>query len=283
MQKCLGEHPDIYLPQGETPFFESPDYDHSDIKQLEKIFEGRNEKCVGIKRPNYLGKPEVPERIKAHLPDAKLIAVLRNPIDRAISAYFHNINYGFIPPLDLETGMRRLIFEPSFSSKYKRAPEIIEFGYYHKYLSKYSQYMKNGQLLIFLHEDIVSKPLESVQRAYNFLGVSQDFIPSSLNSRPQKVLYNLTRLKFITYRNRFLYEYNEERTRLFPKKMTKIDKMFAEALTILDRKLLSKYLPNNKPVVGLELQNMLYDLYARDIESLANFIDRDLSAWQLCE
>jgi len=45
-------------------------------------------------------------------------------------------------------------------------------------------------------------------------------------------------------------------------------------------KLISIYLPNNKPKVGLELRNMLYDLYASDIESLADFIDRDLSDWK---
>ena len=283
MQACLADHPDIYIPHGETPFFESPDFEDNNIKQLEKIFKGRTERCLGIKRPNYIGKPEVPARIKTHLPNAKLIAILRNPIDRAISAYFHNINYGFAPPLDVEIGMRKLMTDKSFSSKYKRLPEIIEFGYYHKYLRKYSQYMKNGQLLIFLHEDILSKPLESIQLAYNFLGVSQEFIPDSLSSRPQKVLYNLLRLKLLSHRNKFIYDYNEDRTRLFPKKMTLIDKVFAGFLTILDQKLMSRYLPNNKPNVGLEIRNMLYDLYANDIVSLADFIDRDLSAWKPCK
>lgn len=283
MQLCLADHPDIYLPHGETPFFESPDYENSDIDQLEKIFQGRSEKCVGIKRPNYIGKSEVPARIQKHLPHAKLIAVLRNPIDRAISAYFHKINYGFVPTLDVETGMRNLISDSSFVSKYKRSSKIIEFGYYHKYLSKYDHYIKNGQILIFLHEDILSKPLDSIQRTYNFLGVSNDFIPNSLSSRPQKVLYNLTRLKLIAHRNRFIYDYNDDRTRLFTKQMTPIDKILAGAITALDKMLLSKFLPNNKPKVGIELRNMLYDLYASDIEALSDYINRDLSGWKPSE
>lgn len=280
IQACLAEHPDIYLPPEETPFFESPDYENSEMRELESIFEERTEKCLGIKRPNYIGKMEVPARIQKHLPDAKLIAVLRNPIDRAISAYFHNINNGFVPPLDVEIGMRKLILEPSFSSENKRSSEIIEFGYYHKYLTKYGQYINNNQLLIFLYEDIVSNPLESIRRSYEFLGLSQDFTPKSLRSRPQKVLYNLTRLKLIRHRNRFMYDYNEDRTRLFTKKMTLIEKIFAKSLTLLDRKILSRLIPNNKPKIGLELHNMLYDLYAHDIESLENLISRDLSAWK---
>ena len=79
MQLCLADHPDIYIPEGETPFFESPDYEQGDIHEIEELFEGRSEKCLGIKRPNYIGKAEVPNRILKHLPNAKLIAILRNP------------------------------------------------------------------------------------------------------------------------------------------------------------------------------------------------------------
>lgn len=280
LQNCLNDHPDIYLPHGETPFFESPDYEQSEIGELERIFDKRREKSLGIKRPNYIGKAEVPKRIASHLPNAKLIAVLRTPIDRAISAYYHNINYGFIPPIDVEIGMRKLISEPSFSAKYKRSTEIIEFGYYYKYLSKYDHYKKNSQLLVFLHEDILSKPLESVQKAYDFLGVSRAFIPKSLNSRPQVVLYNLTRLKLLSLRNRFKYVYSQDRTRLFTKQMTFIDKMAARAITMIDREILSRFLANNKPIVRPELRRILYEIYACDIESLESFLRRDLSAWR---
>ena len=106
LQVCLSEHPDVFMPPGETPFFESPDYENSDISRLESLFNNRSESKLGIKRPSYIGKPEVPKRIEYHLPDAKLIAVLRNPIDRAVSAYFHYINNGFIPCINLEKGAR---------------------------------------------------------------------------------------------------------------------------------------------------------------------------------
>ena len=62
--------------------------------------------------------------------------------------------------------------------------------------------------------------------------------------------------------------------------MTAVDKIFDRAFKMLDRRLLSKYLPNNKPKLGLELRNILYGLYASDIEALEDFINRDLSAWK---
>ena len=148
-------------------------------------------------------------------------------------------------------------------------------------MKQFYHFVQNNRLLVILYEDIISNPLECIQYAYNFLGVSKDFIPGSLNSRPQEVLYNLTRLKLITFRNRFLYDYNEDRTRSIPRKKTPADKIIAGAFTILDRNLLSIILPNNKPTVSLELRKILYEQYASDIESLAGFINRDLSGWKL--
>ncbi len=280
LQVCLNDHPDIYMPQEETPFFQSPDYEQSSIRDLDKSFCGRSEKCLGIKRPDYIGRPEVPKRIATDLPDAKLIAVLRTPIDRAVSAYYHNMKGGFIPLMDVEIGMRKLISEPSFSEQYRRSPEIIEYGYYFKYLSKYENYWQKGHLLILLHEDIVSNPLKAIQKAYDFLGVSSAFVPKSLNSRPKKMRYNLKRLKFLTLRNRFLFVYNQDRTRSFYKKMTLIDKAVAGAITVIDRGVISRILADSRPEIGSELRRILYEIYASDIESLEGFLGRDLSSWR---
>lgn len=281
IQLCLAEHPEIFMPKGETPFFETPDYEQSEgLVALEKIFEGRQEPSLGIKRPNYLGKPEVPPRIQKHLPDAKLIAVLRNPIDRAISAYFHNIYYGFIPPLDVEFGMRKLLFDPSYSEENKRAPEILEFGFYYKYLSEYAHFIERNQLLIFLHEDVVKAPLESIQKTYEFLGVASDYTPKSLHSRPQRVLYNLKRLKLVSKRNRFMFRYDGNRTRLHGKDMSLIEKALAGGITFFDKKILVRLMSNEKPRISAHLRKMLYDVYADDIASLETMLDRDLSMWK---
>lgn len=86
--RCLREHPDVFVPSGEIPFFEDPDYSQGDIESFARLFaRGCHKKAVGLKRPNYLHKPECPERIHRHIPSARLIVILRDPIERAISAY----------------------------------------------------------------------------------------------------------------------------------------------------------------------------------------------------
>jgi len=280
LQDCLSEHHEVFMPEGETSIFESPDYEQSDLSRLERLFKNRREKAIGIRRPNYIGKPEVPKRIEAHLPDAKLIAILRNPVDRAVSAYFHNIKYGFISPIDIEEGMRQLIARSPFSKRNRRFFEILEFSYYYKYLSKYQHFIENNQLLVLLHEELLSNPLTSVQKAYGFLDVCTDFTPKSLNSRPQAVIYNLKRLRFLSLRNRFMYDYNPERTKLFSKNMNMLDKVIAKVVGLTDQQILSRILRNDKPEVSPELREMIYEKYARDIEALETLIGKNLKEWK---
>jgi hypothetical protein len=280
LQVCLSEHPEVFMPQDEIPFFESPDYESNDISRLKNLFNNRNENTLGIKRPNYIGKPEVPKRIEFHLPNAKLIAVLRNPIDRAVSAYFHYINYGFIPCVDFEKGMRQLIAQPSYGKQYGRSQEIIEFGFYFKYLNKYEHFLKNRRLLVLLHDEILRNPLESIQKAYRFLDIDPDFTPIALNYRPQSVMYNLARLNLLRIRNRFFYNYNSDRTRLYRKKMNLLGFVIVKFLNTVDGIILARILKNRKPKISIELRKIIYQKYENDIRDLESLIDKDLSGWK---
>jgi len=175
--------------------------------------------------------------------------------------------------------MHKLLSDSSFVERYKRSPEIIEFGFYYKYLNQYKAYLENNQLLVLLHDDILGEPLQCVQKTYKFLGIDDSFVPESLNSRPQKVMYSLPRLKLLSFRNQFRYTYNKERTRLFPKKMNKLDKIVVEVIDKLDTKVLSKFLPNNKPKVSFQLEDQLYQIYKDDMRLLENLIERKLDRW----
>lgn len=59
----------------------------------------------GIKRPDYLSLPERPQRINEHSPEAKLIVVLKNPIQRAVSAYYHYISNRYLRAVEPNEGL----------------------------------------------------------------------------------------------------------------------------------------------------------------------------------
>ncbi|MBS8228120.1 sulfotransferase domain-containing protein [Vannielia litorea] len=278
VQNCLGDHPEIYLPHGEIPYFESPDYEEAAEPPWSKLFAGRTEKILGFKRPNYIGKPEVPPRITADLPEIRLIAVLRNPIDRIIAAYFHQIKYGTLPAVPLEEGLPEILDGGPLASRYPRARELVEFGLYAKHLKTYESFMADGRLKILLHEDIAREPGAQIRQCYSFLGADDSFSPSTLHSRPQKVAYSIPRLKFLGLRNRFLHGYNHDKTRVWRKRMNAVEWSLVAAITGFDRIFLS-LIGTRKPAPSPELHRRLVDIYKDDIAALETMIVRDLSHW----
>lgn len=56
-----------------------------------------NERAIGEASDWYLSSTEAPERIHKYIPNARLIAVLRQPADRAFSSYMHFARNGFVP------------------------------------------------------------------------------------------------------------------------------------------------------------------------------------------
>ena len=151
---CLKEHPEIFMPPDEISFFEDPEYSPNRIHEFTKLFDeiDTKKRAIGIKRPDYLGVWECSERIHRHLPDAKLIVILRDPMDRAISAYFHNMKMGLAPILDVNLGLTKII-DGEYADTYPRNDQIVEFGLYFKHLTHYLTFFDKNQMLIMLHND----------------------------------------------------------------------------------------------------------------------------------
>ncbi len=185
---CLREHPSVQMAIEEIPSFESPDYEHGGKESILNSYSAPQGMICGIKRPSYLGKPEVPDRIHALCPGAKLILVLRNPVDRAVSAYFHYVKHRFIPFTDLSTGMERLL-DGSLQTSHPAAKDILEYGFYGRHLRTYLNRFPKVQIHILFHEDIVADGKQVIRSVYRFLGIDPEYQPESIDSRPQAVLF----------------------------------------------------------------------------------------------
>jgi hypothetical protein len=163
LHKCLAEHPEVFMPDQETPFFENSAYRFIDFREFEKLFNNSdNAKAVGIKIPTYLTYPECPKRVIKHIPNAKIIVLFRNPVDRAVSAYFHQMKVGFIPVKKIEKGFRNLL--KGKYNKYPRAEEIITFRYYYKHLKKYLKYFKRKIILVLYYDNLKSNPTNLIKK-----------------------------------------------------------------------------------------------------------------------
>ena len=294
VQQVLAEHPEVLLLPGEVPFFETHAYDRAKIKDFEKLFDNvTTERAIGLKRPNYLANPEVPERIYKHYPNAKLILVIRNPIERAVSAYYHYMALKYIPMADIETGMTKII-NNEYKSTYPKAHEIIDFGFYHKYLMNYLRFFEMSQVHIILYDEIKKSPLEEIKKICNFLEINSNYVPQSLYQKPQAVVYSLPNLRLLRIRRdlekKYLrHIYNEDSTlksievnNIFWVALIKLITLYVKIIKIitLHVKFTNKVLGNEKPKLTANLKSNLVSIYEKDINSLSQLLGINLEDWK---
>lgn len=282
IQFCLSDHPEIWMPHGETPYFEDPDYGQAAPDFLGRCLAGRSERLVGLKRPQWIGRAEVPARICRDLPEANLIAVLRNPVDRAVSAYYHYMRGSFLPVLDPEVGLALLLdADQDFAAAWPRSWEVLEFGLYHKHLSGYAPFFGRGAIKVLLQEDVIRDPVGAARGLYAFLGVDEEFMPRRTASRPQAVVYDLRRLNYLQIAGRLTTRKNADNTRSIGPRGP-FAKLAYRGWRVVDETLLERLLPSSKPSLSPELRARLQARYRDDIDQLSRLIGRDLSAWQGC-
>ena len=130
--------------------------------------------------PLYIFNPLACERIASLIPEVKLIALLRNPTERAISHYFHEKKNGMEPlgireALDAEDDrLRHSIKQKNFKSN-----EFIHYAYksrgmYKEQLDRFLKLFPLNQLLVLSSEDFFCDTTFCLERIFNFLGVEQD-------------------------------------------------------------------------------------------------------------
>ena len=270
----LRAHPDIYMPAQEIRFFEDPEYGSGDIRRLRELFCGRTESRWGIKRPDYLARAEVAPRLWDHIPDIRLIAILREPISRLLSAYYYYIKLGFLPVLDINEGLQRILDGENLGSS--RARELLEYGNYASHLEQYLQYFPREQLLVLLQEEVTSNGKEVAERLYGFLGVkTPDCLP--VVAKDNSGLYSLPRLRVLTQRNRFLYRYDAAEK--LEQKSGLLSYGAAGAITLCDRYLLAPWLGNAKPQLNPGLRQALCDYYADQLHRLEPLLGLRVDHW----
>jgi hypothetical protein len=275
--ECLNDHPQIFMPPTEIAFFEDWLYVPERIGEFEKHFEpARPGQVVGVKRPNLLGYPECPERLHQHMPSLKIIAILRHPIDRAISGYFHYMKTGILPIVPVEAGMRKIL--DGQYAHLERAQEVLEFGLYGKHILHYAEFFPRENIHVVLLEDMKHDAQGQLAGLYEFLNVVADFHPQSFNSRPMKAPYSITRLKLWDALDRFCRKWTPD-----GKYVTRRRGPFTAPISAfnnaLDSILWERLFPAKRPRLSPSLQSDLTEFYSQDAKCLETWLGRPLAGW----
>lgn len=176
LYECLREHPDVFVsPQKEISFFDT--HYEKGLGWYEGFFDGCNgERRIGEFTPSYLSSEAAPGLMKQAVPDALLIACLRNPIDRAYSGY------GLVVRGQTYS-TSRMSFEEALEA---RPEDFIGRGLYFHQLQRYLALFPWERTLVLVYDDLLQDPLSFIQRVYTFLGVDPAFTPSLLGQRTNR-------------------------------------------------------------------------------------------------
>ena len=274
--QCLAEHPQIYMPPGEVAFFEDSLYSPELIGKFEKHFApAAPGQVVGVKRPNLLGHPECPERLKLHMPNLKIIAILRHPVERAVSGYFHYMKTGLLPIEPVESGLRKILDGHVLAP---RAHEVLEFGLYAKHLQHYSHFFPRQNFHVMLLEDMKANAAGELANLYGFLGVERSFHPESFDSRPMKAPYSITRLKLWGMIDRYCRTWSAD-GKYFERQAGPITSPLMALNNLLDRHVWERLFHAKRPRLSAELQEKLAAYYADDAKCLQQWLGRPLTEW----
>lgn len=167
--EILREHPAVFIPRNKGTFFFSKLYSMG-FDWYERFFPiGAMRPAVGEACEDYMASPEALQRIKAYRPSIRLVCCLRNPYDRAISAWHFFARNG--------------IDQPTLAAQAEKNPEVFDHGCYATQLQFIRSLFSDDQIVIFFYEEIASTPGAVARRLYEFLGVDPEFAPPSLHMR----------------------------------------------------------------------------------------------------
>lgn len=273
----LKQHPDVFMTHIKEPMFFNNLNQKNDFiikgKKTKKITslddyyalfnKVKKEKAIGEASPAYIYNTQCASLIKKHLPNTKIIAILRQPVERAYSNYLHAKRADREPLTN---------FEDAFNSEEERIKQnwspLYHYkskGFYYKQLKRYYNTFPENQIKIILFEDISVKPKKIIKEIFDFLEIENQFIPNTskkanVSGNPKGVLgwvimkmrkYNcIPNIEFRKILPEFIVNIILEEIYQKPKKISQK----------LVSKLTKKY-------------------YMEDIKNLEKLIKRDLSNW----
>lgn len=276
----MRDHPEIYLvPRKETKFFQFDGetrtfcgpldqrvYDEAvkSIGEYEALFDDvRAEKAIGEITPSYMYTDEVPHRIHRRLPEARLVAVLRHPAERAFSQFLHMRRMEAEPERDfartLELEDERIARGWGPSSQYRTN------GLYHRRLAPYFELFGREQVRAYLYEDFASDTERVLAEIYRFLGVDPGYRADVSTRHNEGALPRSELLHALIDRPNPL---KSAARALFPADMRR---------RLRDRlRAANRFRPRLDPAV----RRSLVEFYREDLLALEDLIARDLSAWR---
>ena len=176
----LEQHPDINVSTPKEPDYYTKHWDkgldwyRGRFEHLNKILIDASTSYSCAPLPKYFESHKnalsayhgIPQRIKATVPDAKFIYIMRNPVKRAYSAYLHQVRAGLEPR--------------PFNQAIQGSTYYLRTGHYAGQIELYLSHFSFEQFKFIFFEDFIAQPERVVKDCFDFIG-------TWARSRPRKI------------------------------------------------------------------------------------------------
>lgn len=275
-QKCgtsalhhyLHLHPDICMStQKELNFFVESKNWSKGLDWYESNFRGKDGKAkiYGEASPDYTGYPAtqgVPERMHSIVPDAKLIYMVRHPLERIISQYIHLRGYG-IETRSLSDALTISSGDPIDSNRYIRRSK------YYMQVTQFVKFFPRSSIFISAQEDLFERRRETLAALFRFLGVDETFDTEAFSR-----LVHETRGTRVKNRIGMVLERGPQRgiLRRLPTPIRSRLERVVRTIVTTEMK---------RPVLDQALRLQLIDILREDIEQFRRFSGRPFPGWTM--
>lgn len=265
LYEYLKAHPDVYMsPQKEVRFFSKEENWARGLAWYESFFDGATgETAVGEASPQYTCYPyrDPAPRIAATIPHAKLIYLIRNPVQRVLSAYQFQVALGNeFDPIEKVIRKRGPSGEPPFA---------LTLSSYGMQIESYMRHFPRDALLVVKTEDLKADRPTTMARIFSFLGVDPQAVAASDEE------FNRT--------ERLLHRRNARRRWLTAEERVKLPGYGAVRLLPRPVRDKARSLIHRDAAVTIPagIENQIGAALRPDLEKLAAYMGPDFDAWGL--
>lgn len=270
LKNYLGEHPEVssHFQKEFAFFYDDAEYTQGETTAFRKYFSKLPQKNRTIaKNAGLYVKESAVARLKDHNPDCTLVMILRNPVERAYSAFQMERNYGNFSG-QFEDLQSILVGADATDWRFEF---FIKMGMYAQYLETIYRYFPREQVFLYRFEDLCTDPKKICTELFSKLNVDTSFSPDT--SIRHNVTHTMRSSGYAKFVKRLLHNNNPIKKVARTILPSQQDYKLGEMMRNINK---SSDTPNR---MSPEMRAILKEYYAPHNDELSQLTGIDFSSW----
>jgi len=278
IQEVLREHPQVEMPAREIYDFADPNYSPGVADAMRARFGDERASRRGFKAASYLGQPDVAPRLAADLGTVDVVLVLRDPVRRAISAWFWYMRLGRVPVLPVDVAFGQLLGPGLGGPARAHGRQILEWGLYGRHLRHWLTCFPRERIHVVLDIDLRRDADGTIRSLYDALRLDPSFVPTAHRHPVNAGVYAYHRVRWQRLRLRCV-EPDDDGVRRLRRPESTAGRIANRVLVSTDRRVLSRLDRSDPPTPAPAIEHALRTYYRADTLGLQQLLGVDLSPW----